>query len=293
VPTIGRVPRLCLKNILVPTDFSVASHAALPFASTLAAIYGSTILVAHAIAPETYRQVVADPLSAEDSRRWQDASRKLLEFARDPSLSNVSSRTFLNGGDLATVIPALVDEQHVDLIVLGTRGRRGVSKMVFGSSAESIYRSATCPVLTVGPGAHRPENWGLRRILCPVDSAENPEPALSYALSLAEANEAEFIVLEAIPLVPWQHRLSVERTTRRALECLIPEEAEDWCMPQYVVRWEHPAEAILLESREREVDLIVMSVRRSLAGSWAARLPWPIASEVVSRAPCPVITVGV
>jgi nucleotide-binding universal stress UspA family protein len=293
VPTMRRVLRLALKNILVPTDFSLASHAALPFASTLAAIYGSTILVAHAIAPEPYRQVVADPLSAEDGRRWQDASQKLLEFARDPLLSNVPYRTFLHCGDLATVIPTLVDEQHVDLIVLGTRGRRGVSKMILGSSAESIYRSATCPVLTVGPEADKPGNWRLRRILCPVDSAGNPEPALAYALSLAEENEAEFIVLEAIPLVPWQHRCSVERTTRRTLERLIPEDAKDWCMPQYVVRWEHPAEAILIESREREVDLIVMSVRRSLAASWSAHLPWAIASEVVSRARCPVITVRV
>jgi len=293
MPTLRRVTRLSLKNILVPTDFSVASRAALPFATTLAATYGSTILVAHSIAPEPHRQVVADPLSAEDDRRWQDASRKLLEFAHDPLLSNVPSRTSLNCGDLATVIPALVDQQHVDLLVLGTRGRRGVSKIILGSSAESIYRAATCPVLTVGPASHQPEDWKLRRILCPVETAENPKPALLYALSLAEENEAEFIVLEAIPLVPWQHRSSVERATRCALERMIPEDAKDWCRPQYVVRWEHPAEAILNESREREVDLIVMSVRRSRAATWSAHLPWPVASEVVSRAPCPVITVRV
>jgi nucleotide-binding universal stress UspA family protein len=291
MPTLSRVTRLSLKNILVPTDFSVASRAALPFASTLATIYGSTILLAHSIAPEPHRQVVADPLSAEDDHRWQDASRKLFEFARDPLLSNVPSRTFLDCGDLAAVIPALVDEQHVDLIVLGTRGRRGVSKMILGSASESIYRSAMCPVLTVGPAAHKPEGWKLRRILCAVDSAEDHEPALRYALSLAEEKEAEFILLEAIPLVPWQHRSSVERATRRTLEALMPEDAKDWCMPQYVVRWEHPAEAILNESRQREVDLIVMSIRRSRAASWSAHLPWPVASEVVSRAPCAVLTV--
>jgi nucleotide-binding universal stress UspA family protein len=293
MPTLRPVTRLSLKNILVPTDFSGASRAALPFATSLAASYGSTILVAHTIAPEPHRQVVADPLSAQDDRRWQDASWKLFEFARDPLLSNVPTRTTLNCGDLATVIPALVDEQHVDLIVLGTHGRRGVSKMILGSSAESIYRSATCPVLTVGPAAHKPKDWKPRRILCPVDSAEDREPSLPYALSLAEENEAEFIVLEAIPLVPWQHRSSVERTTRRTLERLIPDDAKNWCTPQYVVRWEHPAEAILNASVEREVDLIVMSVRRSRAASWSAHLPWPVASEVVSRAPCPVITVRV
>jgi nucleotide-binding universal stress UspA family protein len=291
--TLRRVTLLSFKNILVPTDFSVASPAALPFATTLAATYGSTILRAHSIAPEPHRRVVPDPLSAEDDRRWQGASRKLFEFACDPLLSNVPSRTSLNCGDLATVIPALVEEQHVDLIALGTRGRRGVSKMILGSSAESIYRSATRPVLTVGPALHKPEDWTLRCILCPVDSADDPAPALPYALSLAEENEAEFIVLEAIPLVAWQHRSSVERTKRRTLERLIPEDAKNWCIPQYVVRWEHPAEAILNESREREIDLIVMSVRRSPAASWSAHLPWPVASEVVSRAACPVITVRV
>src|SRR3974390_3110122 len=55
-----QVSRLSLKNILFPTDFSPASHAALPFARALAQTYGSTILVAHAIAPEPHRQVVTD-----------------------------------------------------------------------------------------------------------------------------------------------------------------------------------------------------------------------------------------
>jgi len=293
MPTLAPVSRLSLKTILFPTDFSPASHAALPFAQSLAKIYGSTILFAHSIAPEPRLQVVMDRVPEQDDVVWLDASHKLDAFAQDGSLGSTSTKTLLERGDLALVIPALIRENDVDLIVLGTHGRRGVSKMIMGSEAEKIYRTATCPVMTIGPEVHSSRDWKLRRILCPVDLAENPEPVVHYALSLAEESLAEIIILDACPLVPWQHRASVEQRSRRALETLIPEQSKDWCVPQFVVRWEHPAEAVLVEAQQREADLIVMSVHKSRASSWLAHMPWPVASEVVSRAPCAVVTIRV
>lgn len=293
MPTLAPVSRLSLKNILVPTDFSPASRAALPFAESLAKVYGSTILFAHAIAPEPHLQVVMDRVPEEDDFVWREARHKLEAFAYECSAASNSTKTLLERGDLAIVIPVLIRENDVDLIVLGTHGRRGVSKMIMGSEAEKIYRTATCPVMTIGPEVHSSPDWKLRRILCPVDLAEDPEPVVHYALSLAEESLAEIIILDAVPLVPWQHRASVEQRSRRALETLIPEQSKDWCVPQFVVRWEHPAEAILCAAQEREADLIVMSVHKSRAPSWLAHLPWPVASEVVSRAPCPVVTVRV
>jgi nucleotide-binding universal stress UspA family protein len=291
--TLPQVSRLSLKTILFPTDFSVASRVALPFARSLARIYGSTLVAEHAIAPEPHPQIVTDRIPAQDNAAWDDARHKMDAFTRDWSAGFGPWKTLVDRGDLADVIPEIIQEQSVDLIVLGTHGRRGVSKMIMGSSAEKIYRSATCPVFTVGPSVHNSDDWRLRRVLCPVDVAEDPEPVLRYALSLAEENQAELTLLEAVPLVPWQHRASVEQRSRRALEGLIPESAKDWCIPQIVVRWEHPAEAILREAKDREADLIVMSVHRSRAASWSAHLPWPVASEVVSRAPCPVLTIRV
>lgn len=293
MPTFSPVSRLSLKNILVPTDFSPASSAALPFAESLARIYGSTILVAHAIAPAPHRQVVSDHVPAEDIVVWDEARKKLAEFTADPSLGQTQSKTLLDRGDVADVIPAIIDENEIDMVVLGTHGRRGVSKLILGSSAEKIYRSASCPVLTVGPKVHYSSKWRLRRILCPIDASEDPDAVVCYALSLAEENQSEFILLEAVPLVPWQHRAEVEQRTHRALELLIPEQSRDWCIPQCVVRWEHPAEAILQEAHARDVDLIVMSVHKSRVSSLSAHMPWPVASEVVSQAPCPVLTIRV
>jgi len=286
------VAHISLKTILFPTDFSPASKAAVPFALTLARIYGSTLLVTHVVPPEPHRQVVADGLPAQDDLVWQEAQQKLSEWTRDSALGDTPCKTVLDRGDLAEVIPDMIREQAVDWVVLGTHGRRGVSKLVLGSGAERIYRSAPCPVLTAGPKVRTGE-WRLGRILCPVDVAENPEPLLHYALSLARENQAEFIVLQAVPMVPWQHRASVEMRMRECMERLIPAQAKDWCTPQFVVRWEHAVDAVLLAAEEREADLIVMGVRKARAAGLSSHLPWPVASEVVSRAPCPVLTVRV
>ena len=293
MPTLSQVSRLALKNILFPTDFSPASQAALPFARTLAEMYGSTILVAHAIPPEPHLQVVLDRVPPQDELIWQDARHKFEAFLHGCSFGTNPWKPILDRGDLGELIPSMIAEQAIDLIVLGTHGRRGVSKLILGSSAEKVYRSATCPVLTVGPRVHGDSEWKIRRILCPIDAAEDSEPALRYALSLAEENQAALIILEAVPLVPWQHRSGVEERSRRALERMIPESAKDWCTPDVVVRWEHPADAILQEAQERNVDLIVMSVHKSRVSSWTAHLPWPVASEVVSVAQCPVLTIRV
>jgi len=293
MPTLAPVSRLSLKNILFPTDFSPAARAALPFAEALARIYGSTLLFAHSIAPEPRLQVVTDAVAEEDEFIWQSARHQLETFVHDASIGDTPSKTLLDRGDVATVIPEMIRDRDIDLVVLGTHGRRGVSKLIMGSSAEKIYRTATCPVMTVGPKVQQSAEWKLRRILCPVDLAEDPEPVLHYALALAEENQCEFIILDAVPLVPWQHRASTEQRSRRALESLIPEQSKNWCTPQIVVRWEHPAEAILRETQVRDADLIVMSVHKSRASSWLAHLPWPVASEVVGQAPCPVLTIRV
>lgn len=293
MPTVPQVARLSLKKILFPTDFSPASRAAVPFAQALAEVYGSTIVVAHAIAPQPHYPEVTDHFLGVNDRAWRNARRKLDEFVEDPRIAALPCTTTLHRGDVADVIPAMIHEREADLVVLGTHGRHGLGKLILGSEAEKIYRTASCPVLTVGPKAQNTEHWHLRRILCPLDLSEDPEPVLHYALSLAEEHQAEFVVLQAVPLVPWQHRPSVEQHSWRAIETLIPQGAKDWCTPQIVVRWEHPAEAIVQEAHDREADLIVMSVHKSRAASWSAHLPWPVASEVVSRAVCPVLTLRV
>ena len=87
-----------------------------------------------------------------------------------------------------TVLDA-IDEKQADLLVLGTHGRSGLRKMVLGSVAETAFREAPCPVLTVGPKAERSTSSGTeaRHFLAPTDLSGASKNALQYGVSLAKA----------------------------------------------------------------------------------------------------------
>ncbi len=292
---LPQVARISLKDILFPTDFSPASETALPFAVTLARIYGSRLHVAHVILPEPHPRVLRSKVG-EQENVWDDANERLDEFTHKPLIGNVHCTSLLASGDLADVIPAMIREHGVDMVVVGTRGRRGVSRMMLGSAAETIYRSASCPVLTIGPRVSQAD-WRLQTILCPIDLEGDPQPALAYAMALAEDNAAELILMNAVAIVPWQHRTDVEKERcehmRRLLPELQPGTGRGPQAPQFLVRWEPAAEAIVACAEVREPDLILMGVRKARAAGLSSHLPWPVASEVVSRAACPVLTVRI
>jgi nucleotide-binding universal stress UspA family protein len=94
-----------------------------------------------------------------------------------------------------------------------------------------------------------------------------------------------------MPLAYREGQESDEASVREALRALVPAEAEDWCKPEFVARFDFPVPGILRLAKERGVDLIVMGVKH--AGSRALReySPWPTASQVVAQAKCPVLTV--
>jgi nucleotide-binding universal stress UspA family protein len=293
MPTIQNNTRIALNNVMVTTDFSEASKASLPYAAALAEQFGAKIFVAHAMSPEPHLSVPLDPLPVEDDPAWQEARWNLLKFARCGGLDNAFYETVIQRGDFGTVISDLIRTRNIDLVVTGSRGRQGLSRLVLGSSAEKIYRQATCPVLTIGPSVRPLEGgeWKPKQILFPTDGSETSLKALPYALSFAEENEATLIILQLAPLIFPEHREAEEASGREALRPLVPPDAEAWCKPEFVVRFEFPAEGILRLAAERGVDLIVMGVRKSSEAGLPDHLPWPVASRVVAEAQCPVLTV--
>jgi nucleotide-binding universal stress UspA family protein len=292
MPSIQAPARISIANILLPTDFSDASRAAVPYASALARLYGAKVFVAHVVSPEAHLSVPLDRLPHEADPAWQEARRNAEQFLSSNRLQNLAHEEILERGELWDVISGIIARNQIDLLVLGTRGRQGLRKLILGSQAEIIYRQAPCPVLTVGPRAgisgrpHKP-----RHILFPTDLSASSLLALPYALSLAEENDAALTLLHFVPLVPWQEQGPVAESAQKRLEALIPEEVQLWCKPDYVVRFEFPVEGVLRVAEEQDADLIVMGVRQTSGTTLTSHLPWTIASEVVSEAPCPVLTV--
>jgi nucleotide-binding universal stress UspA family protein len=285
--------RISLHNILVATDFSKPSTAALPFAISLAQQYGAKVFVAHALGPEPHLAVPLEPIPVSDDLVWLDAKRNLAKFVPKGSAGNPPCEAILRRGDFWGVISNVIWENKIDLVVSGTHGRQGLKKLVLGSDAEKIYRRATCPVLSVGPRVLPMKNagWKLKQILFPTDGSEDSLKALPYALSFAEENQADLILVQFIPLTPPEYRESFEASVKEKLLRLLPPEADAWCKLEFMVRFEFPAEGILRLATERRANLIVMGVKRSAEAAVSTHLPWTVASQVIAAAPCPVLTV--
>lgn len=147
---------IALKRILVPTDFSVCSDAAMKYARALCEAFQAQLHLMHVI-QDPYTQPWAaeafpTPLG-EMLEQWQQQARERLA-----TLLPADDRA---GATIATVVGSpyyeivrYATEHQVDLIVIGTHGRGPLGHMLLGSVAEKVVRKAPCPVLTVRHPQH-------------------------------------------------------------------------------------------------------------------------------------------
>jgi nucleotide-binding universal stress UspA family protein len=292
MPTLQASLRIGFDSVLFPTDFTSASDAALSYVQALARGFGSTIYVTHAVTPYPPVFLPMEPVPVELDSMWHDAEKSLTHFLDLDALKNTKHEGILERGELWNVLADVIRRQSIDLIILGTHGRHGLKKLVLGSAAEQIFRKASCPVLTIGPHVQKLDGNGtlFKQIVFATDFSAGSLRALPYALSLAEENQAHLVLLHIIPLVPLHQQEQVAANAREQLQGLIPPGTADWCRPEYVVRFEFPAEGILSLAESQRADLIVMGVHKA-APIAVSHLPWAIAYEVVCHATCPVLTV--
>ena len=185
------------QNILVATDFSPTSEKALQYALGIATRYNSKIHLVHAIEPTAYEFLAPESqLPAYEQLRLA-ADEQLQKEAS--GLGDVRHQVYLQTGAACETVEALVRQNHVDLVVVGTHGAKGFEKIVLGSTAEEIFRSVTCPVLTVGPNAPAIDlTAGLNCILFPTDLASDESSALAHAISLAREHKAHLTLLHVM-----------------------------------------------------------------------------------------------
>ncbi len=139
-----------IKSILCPTDFSHSSNAALGYASALAAETGATLFIVHAAEDtQSYLGGYGSFAYAEDvPDSLEQVMRKQLENIKPTREGVRVQRHYLTGAAVSQIVE-FAEREKVDLIVMGTHGRTGLSRMLMGSIAEGVLRKASCPVLTV------------------------------------------------------------------------------------------------------------------------------------------------
>jgi nucleotide-binding universal stress UspA family protein len=141
-------------RILVPTDFSEPSDAALLYATELAARFGATIHLVHVVEDPIVTGAFGVEAYAPESPGMSAALRADAEFRLNERLNDITRAgvratcEVLNGPSAPTIVNA-AGELAIDLIVMGTHGRMGMAHAIMGSVAERVVRVAPCPVLTV------------------------------------------------------------------------------------------------------------------------------------------------
>ena len=135
---------MSVKKILFPTDFSTASDAALVHAENLAKQSSADLIILHIEEP---------PLAYGGGELYyglpEPSSERILEMLHNvcPSDPELTFEHRLVMGDPATEIVRVAEKETAELIVLGTHGRTGLSRILMGSVAEAVVRHAPCPVL--------------------------------------------------------------------------------------------------------------------------------------------------
>jgi nucleotide-binding universal stress UspA family protein len=291
---LGEAKRVSLTKILVATDFSEASARALEYALALARRYDARIYLTHIITPDPFQFAEPQLAQATYEKVRQAAEQGVTDILISGRLRGVPHEVLMEEGNVWPTLEALIEKNEIDLVVTGTHGRGKVQKMLIGSVAEEIFRQANCAVLTVGPAVkgEAPKEVDLKNILFATDFGPGAGKAAAHAFSLAQEHGARLTLLHVIESAAAYTEESVARQREihiARMRQLMPPGSEDWCKPEFRVAFGAAVEEILLMTKETKADLIVMGAktRKSLAG----HAPLTIAYNVVTKAPCPVLTV--
>ena len=296
----GKVAMARIERILCPTDLSSASDQALRYAVALACAYEAKLFLLNCIDSRFdgnagERQALDNELS-QAFRESLDCHLGLADLCE----LNWEGLLAENVRDVGNAIAEKAAKHRIDLIVMRSR-RRPHAAVLLGSTAETVCRTAPCPVLVTHP---REREWvglstgeiDLNRVLVAHDFSSDSELALNYGISLAQEYQAELHVLNVLtkaeagePELAWT-QLQPEGgypSAARKLQRAIPKEVFLWSKVVNAVRCGRPYQEVLAYAKEHKVDLICMGASGSDFG--AGTLFGSNVDRVLRHAPCPVL----
>jgi nucleotide-binding universal stress UspA family protein len=142
------------KKILFPVDLSEASAKIVPYLKSLASHYGARVhllFVARVFDYFTSMYVPHPSVSQFEKEVLEGAEKRLYEFADESFKDLPGIKTQVVAGDPSEEILGYIAAHGIDLVVMGTHGRKGLDKVIFGSVAERVVKSSPVPVMVVNP----------------------------------------------------------------------------------------------------------------------------------------------
>ncbi|AXR77056.1 universal stress protein [Natrarchaeobaculum sulfurireducens] len=270
-------------RILVPTDGSGPANAALEYAGEIAAREDLTVTVLHVVDPDDDPPEASVEDLLEEGRTWAaEADAPIIDAVRT--------------GTPREAILEFAADRDVDAIVMGSRGRRGIGRLVLGSVTEGVVREADVPVLVVRGSADVRRRYPVETVLVPTDGSVHADAALEHALAIGDHLEADVHVVTSVDVSPAElgegTDLRLDRLETHAQS--VVDDATDRAASvglevTTAVRHGSIARTIGAYADEHDVDLLIMGTH---GRSGIDRLLLGSATERVLRtAPAPVLTI--
>jgi nucleotide-binding universal stress UspA family protein len=296
-----------LKSVLIATDFSEASDKAARHALAIARHYGAKLYLAHVVSSLGFRMVGPDAVNLATEIVSRDACELEDRLVQSGALAGLVHEVIVRQGNVWDELDKIIDQEQIELVVIGTHARRGMGKLLLGSVAEHIFRHASCLVLTVGPGSLQDSPVGSGRAIRPflfaTDFSEASLRALPYAISAANHFGTKLVLLNVMSDIPMSSNLlpsadDVMQMQEKAkadsldrLKELVSHNAKLTVAPEFVVEIGEPAEKILEVANTLKSDAIILGLHRKTRIGAASHMPWATAYEVACDACCSVLTV--
>jgi len=272
-----------------------ANEKAFFFALAQAVEFGAKLILFHAYdtlvvsATESASVLYYDAAAAD--RAEMEHLEPLAERVRD---EGVECETVVRPGLAADQILTYQRERQIDRIVMGTHSPGPIGKLLVGSVAEAVLRTASVPVFIVGPEVVdcADSNFVIRTILCGVSLHESSVMVASFAAQLAAEHNAR-LLLQHVIRPQERHEVLPGRSMDQIegkLASLIPAALRRRIAVQPIVALGDPTEELLNHGRTQQADLIVLGAQGASAFAAVARLG--VVYKVLAHASCPVMTLS-
>jgi nucleotide-binding universal stress UspA family protein len=271
----------------------------MPFAFEQAAETGAHLILLHVLASRAAMSVDATGMPYYDPTGPLDFAAKALEpWCEMARRRNLACDALVREGDTAPQIVAAVRQFQADRILLGTRSRSKLGKLLLGSVAEQVLRSVNLPVITVGPEAHLPVESRERVVLHATTLRETSSPSAALACQIAATQGAKLVLLHVLPPMDEPPNDEIGRSGQpTALDSAALHELRELAArtgahccatvePQVVHG--NPSIEILAAASERHAGLIVLGATQRSAFENLTRDR--TVYRVLAHARCPVLT---